>query len=459
MVDLGEAFGEDSAARQLLIWNVFGQVVAALISPGLSALQQLVNEGAVAIAGGDSPTPLSPADAADAVVRGFMSAGAGAGVAAKAGVNADDFTTLVSLAGDAPSPTDLIEAYRRRIIPLDGGSPDSVGVVQGIAQGRLANKWVPMIEGLGDVPIGVADAVDAYVEGQISLADAQNIAYVNGLSADNFTILVNTRGNPPDPTTLAELVHRGVIPVQGSGPDVLSFQQGIAEGATKDKWIPALESLLTTTPPVSTVEGLQRTGVITSDQALTYYAALGVDQYTAADYVQQASTDKTTTHKQVAESDVVALYQGGGIDAPTAVTMLEALGYEANEASMILSIYDFHRAVTNINGAINKVKSYYIARKISTTDLVNDLNTLGVPPDQQEQLKAEWDLEQGANVKLLTSAEIVDAWNYDIITEAVATAYLTGIGYTPQDAYILLANKNQGPLPDEAAPPGSGTTG
>lgn len=456
---IGDLFGEDSAARQLLIWNVFGQIVGALVSPGLSILQQYINEGAVAVDGGGSPTPLSPADAADAVVRGFLSAGAGVGVAAKAGVSADDFNLLVSLAGDAPSPTDLIEAYRRKLIPLDGGSPDSVGVAQGIAQGRLATKWLPMIEGLGDVPIGVADAVDAYVEGQISLADAQAIAYVNGLSADNFTILVNTRGNPPDPTTLAELVRRGVIPVDGSGPDVLSFQQGIAEGATKDKWIPALESLLTVIPPVSTVTSLQRTGVITSDQALKYYAELGVDQYTAAEYVQQASTDKTTVHKQVAEGDVVTLYQGGGIDAPTAISMLEALGYEQTEAQMVLSVYDFHRAVDNINAAINKVKSYYIARKISATTLVNDLNTLGVPPDQQEQLKAEWDLEQGANVKLLTAAEIVDAWSYDVISQPVATDYLTGLGYTPQDAYILLANKNQGPLVNTPAPPGAGTTG
>jgi hypothetical protein len=458
-VGIEDIFSPDGAAGQLLIWNVFGQVLGSLMSPGLSLLQQLVNEAAVAGAGGASPTPLSPADAADAVVRGFLTAGDGAGFAAQAGVSGDDFSTLVSLAGDAPSPTDLIAAYRRRLIPLDAGSPDAAGVKQGIAQGRLADKWLPMIEGLGDLPIGIADAVDAYVEGQISLDQAQQIAYVNGLSAENLAILINTRGNPPDITTLAELVRRGVIDVDGTGPDALTFVQGISEGATKDKWITPLKSLLTVIPPVSTVEGLQRVGTITGARALEYYKQLGVDDYTAADYVQAASTDKTTVHKQVAESDVVALYQGGGIDAPTAVTMLEALGYEANEASEILSIYDFHRAVSSINAAVTKVRSYYVARKVDNLGAVNALNALGVPPDQQQQLIALWGIEQSDNVKLLTGAEIVDAWYYQVISQDVALAELQGIGYSPQDAYILLSNKNKGPLPATAVPPATTITG
>lgn len=459
MALLDDLFGDDGAVRQLVIWNVLGQVLSAIISPGLSELQQLVNETAVSISGSASPTPLSVADAADAVVRGFLSTSAGQGFAAKAGVGVDDFTTLVRLAGDAPSTTDLIEAYRRKLIPLDGGSPDSVGVLQGIAEGALADKWIPMIQGLGDLPIGVADAVDAYVEGQISLADAQQIAYVNGVSADNFQILVNTRGNPPDPTQLAEMVYRGVIPTDGTGPDVLSFVQGISEGATKDKWIPALKQMLRVLPPVSTVEALQRAGTITSAQALGYYADLGVDSDTAALYVQQASATKTTTHKQVAQSDVITLYQAGAIDAPTATGMLEALGYESNEAAEILSIYDFHRAVAAIDQAISKVQSYYVARKISATDTVNALNQLGVPPAQQQQLVEIWNIEQSSDVKLLTAAQIVDAWYYLVISQDVATAELQGIGYTAQDAYILLSNKYQGPLPNTPVPPGTGTTG
>lgn len=456
---LGDLLGDDSSAKQLLVWNVFGQILASLMSPGLSLLQQEVNAGAVAISGGASPTPLSPADAADAVVRGFLSTPAGAGFAAKGGVSGDDFATLVKLAGDAPSPTDLIMAYRRKLIPLDGGSPDAVGVAQGIAQGRLADKWVPMIEGLGNVPIGIADAVDAYVEGQIDLAAAQEIAYQNGLSADNLTILINTRGNPPDVTTLSELVRRGVIPVDGTGPDALTFTQGISEGATKDKWITPLKSLLNVIPPVSTVENLQRVGTITSAQALKYYAQLGVDQYTAAAYVQAASTAKTTTHKQVAESDVVTLYQSGAIDASQATAMLQELGYEQPEAVEILSIYDLHRAVAAINAAISKVRSYYVARKIDTTGAVNALNSLGVPSDQQEQLVAIWDVEQANNLKILTEAQIVDAWYYQILSTDVALSELQGIGYTPQDAYILLANKNNGPIPGVPIPGAQGITG
>jgi hypothetical protein len=456
---IGDLFGEDSAIRQLLVWNVFGQILSTLMAPGLAELTQLVNETAVSATGSSPPVPLSPADAADAVVRGFLSTAAGAGFAAKAGVGGEDFSTLVQLAGDAPSPTDLIMAFRRGLIPLDGGSPDAVGVRQGIAQGRLADKWVPMIEGLGQVPLGVADAVDAVVEGQISMADGVAIAYTNGLSAENFTILYNTRGNPPDPTTLAEALRRNVIGKDATGPDALSFRQGISEGATKDKWIPVLESLLTVLPPARTVTALQRSGAITAVQALDYYAQLGLDQATAAQYVADATSVKTQASKNLALSDVLTLYTDRAIDAPTATAMLQSLGYEPSECVYLLQIQDLHLAVTNISAAITRIKAEYIVGKLDTTTVTNALNALSVPGAQQQQLLAIWAIEVATNVKTLTPAQVVDAWNYKILTDAQALTELRGLGYSEQDAYVLLSIKNQGPLAASLPPAGVSVTG
>lgn len=456
---IGDLFGEDSAIRQLLVWNVLGQILSTLMSPGLAELQQLVNQTAVSIEGGDSPTPLSAADAADAVVRGFLSAGAGQGYAARAGVSGSDFSTLVQLAGDAPSPTDLIAAFRRGLIPLDSGNPDAPGVRQGVAQGRLADKWLPMIEGLGQVPLGVVDAVDAVVEGQISMADGVAIAYVNGVSADDFQILYNTRGNPPDPSTLADALRRGFITRDDTGPDALSFRQGISEGATKDKWIGVLENLLVVLPPARTVTALQRSGAITAAQALDYYAQLGLDIDTANQYVADATSVKTATSTELAKSDVLTLYTDRAIDAPTATGLLESLGYDATECAYLLQIQDLHLAVTNIDSAITRIKAAYVVGKLDTTTVTNALNALSVPGSQQQQLLGIWNIEVATNVKTLTPSQIVDAWAYQILTQDEATAELVGLGYSAQDAYVLLSIKNQGPLAGTLPPAGVSVTG
>ncbi len=77
---------------------------------------------------------------------------------------------MVDLAGDAPSPTDLTEALRRGVIPYDSGNPAPPGFVQGIQQGRLADKWIPMIRALAQLwptptdALGIDKAVGTLID-------------------------------------------------------------------------------------------------------------------------------------------------------------------------------------------------------------------------------------------------------------------------------------------------------
>ena len=58
------------------------------------------------------------------------------------------------------------------------------------------------------------------------------------------------------------------------------------------------------------------------------------------------------------------------------------------------------------------------------------------------EIVATWDIERSANLKVLTAAQIVDAWYVQIIGQDEALAELVAIGYTPRDAYIVLSIKN-----------------
>lgn len=427
-------FGGGSGFVQQFAWGIAQQIVEAVLGPALSETTQKINAA-------NPIVPLSPPDLADLVVRGFLQLDAAAMVAARSGVNADDFALLVKDAGQALDTTSLIAAYRRKLIPWDAGTPDGVGVLQGIAQGHLDNKWAPVIQGLGDVPLSPADAVDAVVENQITYDAGVAIAYVNGLSAANFKILTDTRGNPPDPTQLAELTRRGFIKANGTGPDQVTFEQGLAESALKDKWISYMMQLSTVIPPEARIRALQVAGEITPAQALAYYQQLGYDQVVAAAYVSEASSTKKATDKALAKSDILKLYQDQAITAGQASSLLQEEKYTADEAAEILAIQDMHAAVAAVDQAVSRIRSYYVARKIDQDAVTTALNQLGMPAGQQDKLVTTWSIERDSNQRVLTEAQIADAFATQLMDLSTAVTMLVATGLTEWEALIILSLK------------------
>ena len=141
MSALGDLLGKGSVAEQLLVWGLMNQAIGAAAAPYFSQLQQDVNARTPVI-------PLSPSDLADAVVRNYMTLADATAEAAKSGTSAADFARMVPLHGDAPGPQQLAVALLRGIIPEAGNGPDAVSFIQGVREGRLADKWAPMIREL-----------------------------------------------------------------------------------------------------------------------------------------------------------------------------------------------------------------------------------------------------------------------------------------------------------------------
>src|SRR5690349_1373930 len=158
---LGDLFGENSAVYQLFVWGVVNQIVSQVMAPTMNLITQKVNA--------DNPTvPLSPADLAQLVVRNYIDNAEGQDISRLSGITGTDFNHLVALAGEAPAPGDLATALRRGLIPESGSGAGSVAFDQGIREGRLADKWIPMIKGLAQQWPSPTDALDALLQGQVS---------------------------------------------------------------------------------------------------------------------------------------------------------------------------------------------------------------------------------------------------------------------------------------------------
>lgn len=390
---------------------------------------------------------LSPAEAASAVVRNFMSAGQGVHVASLAGLDAADFATLVHLSGDAPAPGQLAEALRRGAIGLAGKGPGSTSFEQGIAEGRLADKWAPVIRELSRLWPTPTDALDAQVKGQ--LTEAEGTALYERLGGDPqfHGWLLNTIGNSPTPLEAAALAARGIIAEHGTGPGALSYDQAVKESRYRNKWGPAYRRLGEHIPPPSTIVSMLAHRNIGERQAHELLIQNDMAPDLAVAYIAQAEYEAISDYRGLTESAVLDMYYAQLIGHDQAVDILGVLHVSPQAAELLISYVDLRRVVDNINTSVRRIGTLYTSRKIGAQTATAALTQLGVPGIAVDKIVQDWSLVAAADVKTLTAAEVVDAWYYQILTDAEAVDELTAIGYTPYDAWVRLSLKAKGPLP------------
>lgn len=445
---LGDLFGNDSTLYQLVLWSGFGQVIGAAMGPYLQDVANTVNA--------DHPElPISPADLADMVVRNIMQQADAAKEASMSGVNSDRFDKLVKANGQPPGLESVLEWARRGYVPWADAGPGKPSVPEAVRTSRIRNEWLPVIEQASLLPLTVADAINAWVRGQVSADYALKEAYANGIDADRAQILYNTTGRPPSPMELAEFVRRGLIGLHGTGPGVLSFQQGIIEGDLKDKWEPVFEALVDHIPGIYDVRRMQAAGAITEQAAFGLYKQNGLADELAHALVATGSGAKLAGAKKLAESQVLKMYEERFVTEQQATDDLVALGYSTDDAGVLLAIADKTRAYAALNAAITNVRSHYLARKLPRDAAVAELTALGVTTEQQAELMQIWDIEWAGQHRVLTPAQIVDAVYYNIADQGWALGELTALGYDEGDAWVLISLRLHGPqgTPPTGAPP------
>lgn len=402
---------------------------------------------------------LSPPDAASAVVRGFIDNATGIAVAALSGVDEKQFAIMVQLAGDAPSPTELSVALRRGVIPYDSGSADIPGFLQGIRQGRLADKWAGMIQALAQEWPTPTDALEARLVGQIPTDESKALYERFGGDPTYFQLLLDTRGEAPTPLELGVLANRGAIKWDGLGPDKTSFSQGFHEGRWRDKWEDAYRKLAEYRPPESTIILFLTHGVINSEQAADLLSALGMTQEQIAWFIDEAHLGAYSEYRGATVSDILDAYHEQILNAEQAAQILTDLHVDPKAAQIMLELKDVQRAFAAIGNAVARVRSLFAARKIRLDTAQNALTSLGIDPASIASIIKSWQIENSISVKLLTETQIVDAWELQIMSDDDALTELTNIGYTPYDAWVLLSIKAKQPLPNKPdqgpAPPQS----
>lgn len=457
MAGIEDVLGEGSAVLQMFIYNVVQQVVQAVLAPAFTELEVGVNSAYPV-------NPLSPADAATASNRAFMSDADAVAEAARQGIDAGRFAIMQHLAGNAPAPEELAAALRRGIIPAGGSGPAAVSFTQGIAEGNLLNKWGPVIEALAKQIPSPADVVNAIVRNQVTAADGTALYGRVGGDTDYLQLLVDTNGRPPAPEQLLSMALRGLIPWDGTGPDATTFQQGIYEGDSKDKWEPVYRQLARAWPTVAEAVELYRWGVIGETEAVTLMTQRGLSAEESAWWVQYANANAVNDYRGLTEQSVLAMVSIGYMTDAQAEPVLTALHRGPDAIRQLLSYAHIQRAIRAVDQAVSRVGSLFTARKITAQTAQDALVRLGIESGAIADVIADWTAIAAINVKTLSESQVVDAFAEGIMDQGPATAELINIGYTAYDAWVLLSIKNKAPLPGQpppvvAAGPGEVVTG
>jgi hypothetical protein len=378
----------------------------------------------VAVILGTLAVPLSPADAAAGWARNSLTIDQTDTIGAKSGISKGDMAVLRDLAGEPPSIEDLLFAWRRGIIT-------EKDVDRGIVQGPIRNEWIPVVKALQWNPLPVAEAADAVNQGHLALDAARKVAAQSGVKADDFDVIINNAGIPPGPQEALDWVNRGLI-------TEAQFRSIFLESRIKNKYIDLyLRSRFEVMPP-ETVRLMYSRGALSKEDALHRLQQRGYTPEDAAIVIDGASADKTTKTRDLTVTQVLSLRADGLISSDAALAMLQAAGYDAEEALWVTELADLQRVRAFVAAAINRTKASYVAGRLSEVDASGVLDSLGLPADYKDQAFALWDLERTTVTKGLTPAQIVSAVKKGVIDRDGGLARLVGQGYAQEDAQVLL---------------------
>lgn len=370
-------------------------------------------------------TLLSPADAAAAWARNSLTEAQSNAIGARSGVSERDMQVFRDLAGQPPSPEELLFAWRRGIITESD-------VDRGIIQGPIRNEWISTIKALQWIPLPITEAANAVNQGHLTLAQGQAVARENGFKDEVFQVIVDNAGIPPGPQEALDWVNRGLITSE-------AFRSIFLESRIKNKYIDLyLASRFEVMPP-ETIRLMVSRGALSKEDGLHRLMQRGYTPEDAAIIIDGASAEKTGKGRDLTVSQVLELRADGLITDQNALDMLSAAGYDEDEALWITQLADLRRVSGFVRAAINRTKASYVAGRIDEIRAGSVLDSLGLPPDFKDNAFTLWDLERTTVTKGLTQAQIVSAVKKGIMQPDEAMARLTGQGYATEDAQIILA--------------------
>lgn len=418
-------FGE-SVVIGIAIGATLSPVLQTALAPTLQLLANTVWHN-VASAGGSGATIRPSADLlAAAALKGVLDPATAAGIAAYSGTSGEDFNTIFETAGQSLGFEQALLLERRGQL-----APETLLSV--LQYSNVNKRFYDAAQQLIYDSPSTGEVLTGALKHHLTGAQPLDLYKQAGGNPDNYDWQLASLGRPLGLVEMLDLMNRGFMTSD-------EVKQGIAQSDINDAYTDFALHLATYYPPVRSILPMLRAQAITPDQATKYWNDQGVPPELQAIMVKEAAHTKTGGVKELTQSQRIAEYEAGIIDAATATAAIELLGYSAADAAALVQLADEKKLMAERNATVRMIGSRYVARKITIQEAATLLGQVPVPAAKQAELVKLWDLERQTSVHIPSPAQIVGAYRRNEIGPAETKTRLLALGIDQADLKIFVAD-------------------
>jgi hypothetical protein len=367
--------------------------------------------------------PMSPADAADGVMRNILDEATGVQYASWSGVNKTVFDYLVRLTGEPPGPIDMLSLWRRGLMEEDF-------LDYTIRYSRIRDEFLPYVKLLAHSWMSPTDAVELAIKQIVSNDEAKQYFVTAGGLEDQWDILYQAAGNSVGAQQAMQLWNHQLID-EAQVDEVLGRTRinpmfyDIAK-LLRHKWFGPIQ-----------IGAAIKSGVITPDEGAQWLVADGYEPAQAQAFAAGEAAAKTTKAKVDTEAMVVSQYIDHLFTATEAIAALAQLGYSAEEADLIVSNADAKRALSQTTTAVTAIRHAFMTGRVDALAASGDLDKLEIPAMARDEWLKAWTIEKSVATRELTTAQVGDMLKKSILTEGEAEGRWKAMGWDAADAKLL----------------------
>lgn len=388
---------------------------------------------------------LTPDMLADMVERSIITLEDGTNESALSGINADRFDLMVLATGEPPGLEQMLGLWRRGLL-------DTPTLNKMVAYSRVRTEWTPYIQALAWDTMPQAEVLNAVLKGDLSEADGRALfAAAGGLlpgmgspggnadqassgpavpDVDQFAVMLAGAGDAIGVEAALNLYNHQLITDDQVRQVILHSRinpqfEDMAM-LLRHKWLGIIQ-----------IQVALKAGTVSVADATTWLLQDGYPADQVQAFIAGETTAKVAAHKNLSEAMIVEAYEARRYSLPQATAGLEALGYDANEVTLILGLADDRRQIAQVNAAIKKVQTGYLASRLSESQAKSDLSTLGVSGDAITDYLSSWALEKSTQIHTLSAAQVGYQLKHGGMTQAQAIQRWLDMGYDAEDAGYL----------------------
>lgn len=429
--ELSGLLGALRSAGGWLMQNVLGTAIGFAVGSAMSAtLTPYFNDMTQAAWRSNPSQLLTPAELAALAARGWIDPGRLISEALSSGLT-EERAQLIRRLNETPlGTTEVLELLRRG--EIDEAEADR----------RLHHLGIPdgareMVLSLRTVLASPDEALLADLQAQLPRDEAQRLYELAGGRPEDYEWRFNNRGTAPTPTQALELLNRRIIPERGTGPEATSYEQAFLEGPWRNKWLESFLALRTYIVPPRSVVPMVRSGAWDVNRGIEELTKSGVPDDVAAAMVTEAAAGKLEPERDLAKGELLSAFRDGLVNREVAASALGDLGYDPEQADLILAIEDARWERSFRDAGVRRIRSLYVGRKITDDEAQSALASLGIPGTGLSKFLALWDIERELPTADLTEAQVRGAWRKGIVDETFYRTWLGGHGYSPEEVEIL----------------------